>query len=68
TLDNGFVQPYIFSKSVDMHPLVIILLILAGGQLFGFFGMLFAIPVSTVIKTTVSEIYFVLKNYKLARM
>lgn len=68
TLDNGIVQPYIFSKSVDMHPLVIILLILAGGQLFGFFGMLFAIPVSTVIKTTVSEIYFVLKNYKLARM
>lgn len=67
TLDNGFVQPYIFSKSVDMHPLVIILLIVSGGQLFGFFGMLFAIPVSTVIKTTISEIYFVIKNFKLAK-
>ncbi len=67
TLDNGFVQPYIFSKSVDMHPLVIILLIVSGGHLFGFFGMLFAIPVSTVIKTTLSEIYFVIKNFKLAK-
>jgi len=67
TLDNGFVQPYIFSKSVDMHPLVIILLIVAGGQLFGFFGMLFAIPISTVIKTALSEIYYVLKNFKLAK-
>lgn len=68
TLDNGFVQPYIFSKSVDMHPLVIILLIVAGGQLFGFFGMLFAIPVSTVIKTTLSEIYFVMKNFRLTKI
>jgi predicted PurR-regulated permease PerM len=67
TIDNGFVQPYIFSKNVDMHPFVIILLIVVGGQLFGFFGMLLAIPVSTVIKTTISEIHFVLKNFKLAK-
>lgn len=68
TLDNGFVQPYIFSKSVDMHPIVIILLIVSGGQLFGFFGMLFAIPVSTVIKTTLFEIYFVMKNFRLTKI
>jgi predicted PurR-regulated permease PerM len=68
TFDNGFVQPYIFSKSVDMHPIIIILLIIAGGQLFGFFGMLFAIPVSTVIKTTLSEIYYVFKNFNFAKI
>jgi predicted PurR-regulated permease PerM len=27
--DNGFVQPYVFGKSVDMHPIVIILLIIS---------------------------------------
>ena len=27
TFDNGFVQPFVFSKSVDMHPIIIILLI-----------------------------------------
>jgi predicted PurR-regulated permease PerM len=65
--DNGFVQPYVFSKSVGMHPVVIILLIIAGEQLFGILGMLFAVPVATVIKTFAAEFYFALKRYKIAR-
>jgi predicted PurR-regulated permease PerM len=68
TLDNGFVQPYVFSKSVDMHPIVIILVIIAGSQLFGLLGMLLAVPTATVIKTAATEIYFALKNYKLAKL
>jgi predicted PurR-regulated permease PerM len=67
-LDNGFVQPYIFGKSVDMHPVVIILLIISGGILFGLFGMLLAVPVATVIKTFSKEIYFARKNYRIARV
>jgi len=67
-LDNGFVQPYIFGKSVEMHPLMIILLIISGGILFGLFGMLLAVPVATVIKTFSKEIYFARKNYRIARV
>lgn len=67
-VDNGFVQPYVFSKSVDMHPIVIILLIIAGSQLFGLLGMLLAVPTATVIKTAAKEIYFAFKNYKLAKL
>jgi predicted PurR-regulated permease PerM len=66
--DNGFVQPYVFGKSVDMHPIMIILLIISGGTLYGVFGMLLAIPVATVIKTFAKEIYFAKKNYKIARV
>ena len=68
TLDNGFVQPYVFGKSVDMHPIVIILLIISGGILFGLFGMLLAVPVATVFKTFSKEIYFATKNYKIAKV
>jgi predicted PurR-regulated permease PerM len=68
TLDNGFVQPYVFSKSVDMHPIIIILLIIAGSQLFGILGMLLAVPTASVIKTAAKEIYFAFKNYKIARL
>lgn len=68
TFDNGFVQPYVFGKSVDMHPIVIILLIISGGILFGLLGMLLAIPVATVVKTFSKEIYFAKKNYKIARV
>ena len=68
TLDNGIVQPYVFAKSVDMHPIVIILLILAGSQLFGLIGMLLAVPTASVLKTAVTEIYFAFKSSKIARI
>lgn len=68
TLDNGFVQPYVFSKSVDMHPIVIILLIIIGSELFGLLGMLLAVPAATVVKTAVTEIYFAYKNYSIAKL
>jgi len=67
-VDNGFVQPFIFGKSVDIHPILIILLIIAGGQLFGLIGMLLAIPVATVVKTMVKEIVFAFKNYRIVRV
>jgi len=68
TFDNGFVQPYVFSKSVDMHPIIIILLIIAGSQLFGILGMLLAVPIAAVIRTSAKEVYFVIKNYRIARL
>lgn len=67
-LDNGIVQPFIFSKSVNMHPLIIIFLIIAGGQLYGVLGMLIAIPTATVVKTASKEFYFAWKNYRITRM
>lgn len=68
TLDNGIVQPYVFSKSVDMHPIIIILLIIIGSELFGLIGMLLAVPTATVIRTAATEIYFAYKNYSIAKL
>ena len=65
TFDNGFIQPNIISKSTDMHPLIIIVLILIGSETLGVLGMLLAVPVATVIKTAIKEIYFGYKNYKI---
>lgn len=68
TFDNGFVQPYVFSKSVNMHPIIIILLIITGSQLFGILGMLLVVPVTAVIRTASKEIYFAFKNYRIAKL
>ncbi len=68
TFDNGFVQPNIFSKSTDMHPLIIIILIIVGNQLLSVVGMLLAVPVATVIKTAAFEIYHGFKNFKITRL
>lgn len=67
TIDNGFIQPNVFSKSTDMHPLVIILLIIIGSETIGVLGMLFAVPAATVLKTAAREIYLGYKNYKIIR-
>lgn len=67
TIDNGYIQPNVFSKSTDIHPLMIILLILIGSQLMGVLGMLLAVPIATVVKTAAKEIYFGYKNYKILR-
>lgn len=68
TFDNGFIQPNIFAKNTDLHPLVIILLILIGSEILGIFGMLIAVPAATVIKTATREIYNGYKNYKIIRV
>lgn len=66
-LDNGFVLPYVYSKSVDMHPLAVALLILAGSQTFGILGMLLAVPLATVVQTVVVEVVYAIKNYTIIR-
>jgi len=54
-IDNFFSQPVIFSKSVKSHPLEIFLVIVIGGLLFGITGMIFAVPLYTVIKVILKE-------------
>ncbi|MGE5680741.1 MAG: AI-2E family transporter [Bacillota bacterium] len=66
TLDNGIIQPNVFSKSVDMHPIIIILII-AGSQLMGIMGMLLAVPTATVIRTAAKEIYNAYRNFTIIR-
>jgi predicted PurR-regulated permease PerM len=56
-LDNFVLQPVIYSQSVKAHPVEIFLVIIMGGSLAGIVGMLFAIPVYTIIRTIVVEIF-----------
>lgn len=45
-----FIQPRVMSEQVDLHPLLVIFSLLAGGTLFGFTGVILAIPVAAVAK------------------
>jgi predicted PurR-regulated permease PerM len=67
TLDNGFIQPNVFSKSVDLHPLAIIVLIIIGSEVMGVIGMLLAVPVATVLRTAAKEIYLGYKQYRIIK-
>jgi len=56
-IDNLVLQPIIYSKSVKAHPVEIFLVIIMGGTFAGIMGMLFAIPVYTMIRTIVIELF-----------
>lgn len=66
-LDNIILQPLIFSKSADMHPVAILFIILIGAQTAGILGMLVAIPIATIIKITVNQIIWSFNNYQIFR-
>ncbi len=63
--ENVFVSPFIVSKSVELHPLTIIIAILIGAQLMGIFGMLLAVPTASIIKVTTKELAWGFKNYRI---
>lgn len=64
-IDNAFVSPLVVSKSVNMHPLTVIIVVIIGGNIAGAIGMLFAVPLTGVIKVTASQVTWGLKNYSL---
>jgi len=49
-LTDLFVTPRVMSDQVDLHPTLVIFSLLVGGTLFGFWGLIFAIPVAGTAK------------------
>ncbi len=64
-IDQMFIQPNVYGKILDMHPLTIVFTILIGSQLLGIVGMVLAIPIYTVMKVTARETNWGLKNYRI---
>jgi predicted PurR-regulated permease PerM len=62
-IDDVLVQPIVVSKSVELHPVVVILAIIAGGNLGGIFGMIIAVPLTSIIKVTVSILHWGFTKY-----
>jgi predicted PurR-regulated permease PerM len=49
-LEGTIITPKIVGDTVGLHPLVAIVALLIGGQLFGILGMLLAVPVTAVLQ------------------
>lgn len=48
-IDNVFLTPNLIGDRIGLHPLAVIFAILAGGHLFGFVGILLALPAAAII-------------------
>ncbi len=49
-LEGAVITPKIVGDTVGLHPLVAIIALLIGGQMFGIMGMLLAVPVTAVLQ------------------
>jgi putative permease len=50
-LDGNVLVPKLFAEKMKLHPFIILASVLVFGSLWGFWGVFFAIPLATLIKT-----------------
>lgn len=55
-IEGNILSPKITGDSTNMHPIVIIILLLLGERLGGFIGMILAVPIGVIIKVVYDEI------------
>ncbi len=56
-IDSNLITPNVMGKTLDIHPLTVITIILAAGNIAGFLGILLAIPTYGVGKVIVKNVY-----------
>ena len=56
-IENLILVPRISGKSVQLHPALVMLVLVVGGQLAGIWGMLIAVPVAAVIRDVFLYLY-----------
>lgn len=61
-LEGNLVTPQVMGKKLSIHPITVILLLIAAGSLYGFIGILIAIPLYSVVKIVIKDVW---KFYKL---
>lgn len=56
-LDNHLISPIVMQRAVKLHPAAVLLALLAGGTLGGFFGLLLAVPTAAVLKILAGHLW-----------
>ncbi|OJF96491.1 AI-2E family transporter [Alkalibacterium sp. 20] len=64
-LDSNFLTPLLVGKSLAIHPLTVILVLLASANLAGLIGMLIGVPVFAILKTIGTYLFIMYQEEKL---
>ncbi|MGD2128391.1 MAG: AI-2E family transporter [Lysobacterales bacterium] len=57
SLEGMVLTPLLVGDRIGLHPVVVIFAVLAGGQLFGFLGILLALPVAAALNVVVRQVH-----------
>jgi predicted PurR-regulated permease PerM len=55
--ENNILQPAVYRRAVNVHPLIVIIAILIGASLLGVLGALVAIPVAATVQIIVRDLW-----------
>lgn len=64
-IEHTYLTPKLVGDRIGLHPVAVIFAILAGGKLFGFFGVLLALPAAAVIMVWLR---FLMTHYHASRL
>ena len=56
-IENNILCPRVMSSDVGMHPVIIIFILMAGGEAGGLPGMLIALPLAVILKAFYDHFY-----------
>lgn len=61
-LEGKFISPQVMGKTLKVHPITILFVILVAGNLFGVLGVIFAVPGYAVLKVIVTHVFIWFKR------
>ncbi|HLY50740.1 MAG TPA: AI-2E family transporter [Solirubrobacteraceae bacterium] len=56
-LESNVIQPQVVARTVELHPAVVAIGVLAVEQLFGFVGLIVAVPVLSTVRILIEELW-----------
>lgn len=62
-IESNLLSPYIVGKSINIHPIAIIFVLLLGSEIGGVIGMILAVPALTVLNVVVTHVWTLKHEY-----
>lgn len=67
-IDGNIIYPNIIGRSLDIHPLTIIIILLVAGNIAGIMGMILGVPFYAIVKVIVKYIYQLVQLHSVQKM
>lgn len=62
TLEGTVLTPMLVGDKIGLHPVAVIFSVLAGGQIFGFLGILLALPIASIIMVLLRHVHDIYRD------
>jgi predicted PurR-regulated permease PerM len=62
TLEGTILTPKLVGDKIGLHPVAVIFSVMAGGQLFGFLGILLALPIASIIMVFLRHVHDIYRD------